>query len=228
MLPPKHLILDSTIDVSPFSDEIQHIYDVANSSRATTVKYHEHTTSAALFNLAPAYGQGREVYQHGQTVEEMPDAKEFPRIVSWLTEFVRAKQSALSRAQLVVLKPKMPVHKHTDVGLYYALRARYHLVLRSEGSTMHAGSEQKVFHTGDVFVFPNTITHWAYNEGDTDRIHLIFDVLPKSFFTLFIRFVYWLLVLNPRQVRESGAVPISFRKSWAHFLEAVSAIHGTR
>ena len=228
MMPPTHLTLDSHIDVLPFSDEIRHIYDVANSSRASTVKYHEHTTSAALFNLSPSYGQGREVYQHGQITEETPQVKEFPHIVSWLAEFVRAKRSVLSRAQLVVLKPKMPVHKHTDVGLYYALRARYHLVLRSEGSTMHAGNEQKIFHTGDVFVFPNTITHWAYNEGDTDRIHLIFDILPTSTFVLFVRFVYWLVVLNPHQTREGGAVPISFSKSWSHFQDAISAAHGKR
>ncbi|HVY73049.1 MAG TPA: aspartyl/asparaginyl beta-hydroxylase domain-containing protein [Candidatus Paceibacterota bacterium] len=228
MLPPKHLLLDSHIDVSPFSDEIRHIYDVADSTRAAQVKYHEHTVSAALFNLDLAKDQSREAYQHSQITVETPYTKEFPHIVSWVQGYAKAKHSVVSRAQMVVLKPKMPVHKHIDVGLYYALRARYHLVLSSEGSTMHAGNEQKVFHTGDVFVFPNTVMHWAYNEGDTDRIHLIFDLLPKSTLALCVRFIYWLVVLHPQQKRQKGVELINFSKAWKYFKDAVSFANGTR
>jgi len=35
---------------------------------------------------------------------------------------------------------------------------------------------------GELWWFDNNAMHEAYNDGDTDRIHMIFDLLPSSRF----------------------------------------------
>ncbi|MEM6676816.1 MAG: aspartyl/asparaginyl beta-hydroxylase domain-containing protein, partial [Pseudomonadota bacterium] len=60
-------------------------------------------------------------------------------------------------------------------------RGLYHFVLRSSaGSWMRAGDEEVRMQEGQLWWFDNNQMHEAHNDGDQDRIHLIFDMLPLA------------------------------------------------
>ena len=88
-------------------------------------------------------------------------------------------QSEVSRAKIVNLPPGGRVYPHIDRGEYYRYRDRYHLVLRSpHGSWLRAGDETVRMAEGELWWFDNKEMHEAMNDGDADRIHFIFDLLP--------------------------------------------------
>ena len=79
-----------------------------------------------------------------------------------------------------VLPAGRRVYPHIDRGEYYKVRNRYHFVLRSaDGSWLKAADEEVRMKEGEVWWFDNNQMHEAHNDGDQDRIHIIFDMLPS-------------------------------------------------
>jgi len=120
----------------------------------------------------------------------------FPRALAFMTEFAREMNCHLSRATIVRLKPKSQVLRHIDVGSYYFLRDRFHLVLQSSaGSVLMSGGEQVRMQEGELWWFDNKQYHEAYNESDEWRIHYIFDLLSADYSDLAVNPI--LLPLEP-------------------------------
>ena len=108
-------------------------------------------------------------------------SRRFPFACQFLTEIAQELDSRLSRAKIVCLPAGRRVYPHIDRGEYYAVRNRYHLVLRSSlGSWLKAGDEETRMHEGELWWFDNNQMHEAFNDGDQDRIHMIFDLLPEE------------------------------------------------
>jgi aspartyl/asparaginyl beta-hydroxylase (cupin superfamily) len=105
----------------------------------------------------------------------------FPRARAFITDVATELDADLSRAKIVCLPAGRKVYPHVDRGAYYRLRGRYHLVLKSSaGSWMRAGDEEVRMREGELWWFDNDQVHEAHNDGDEDRIHIIFDLLPAS------------------------------------------------
>lgn len=69
---------------------------------------------------------------------------------------------------------------HIDVGEYCAIRDRYHLVIDAPmGTEFVAGDEKVVMREGEFWWFDNKQQHHVKNLGDTPRVHLVFDLLPR-------------------------------------------------
>ncbi len=85
---------------------------------------------------------------------------------------------------IVSLPPGKQIYLHFDIGTYFFIRDRYHLVLQSQGSTMEVLGEQTTFREGELWWFSNKVHHRAMNNTDDFRIHVIFDALPKKNFGL--------------------------------------------
>ncbi len=99
--------------------------------------------------------------------------------------FIQAAADGLGglpgRAKIVNLPPGKRVYPHVDRGAYYLVHARFHLVLRStDGSMLRVGGETQRLQNGELWWFDNNKVHEAWNDGDENRIHLIFDVLPAA------------------------------------------------
>ena len=108
-------------------------------------------------------------------------ADRFPETVSILREFARELDGKPGRAKIALLPPAAKVLPHSDRGLYYKARDRYHFVLHSrDGSLLRAGDEEVRMQTGELWWFDNKAIHSATNESKHPRIHLIFDLLPNS------------------------------------------------
>lgn len=105
----------------------------------------------------------------------------YPLARKFLEEVAAQEDSILGRAKIVCLPAGKRVYPHIDRGAYYRARNRYHFVLRStKGSWLKAGDEEMRMHEGELWWFDNDQMHEAFNDGDEDRIHMIFDMLPRS------------------------------------------------
>jgi len=105
----------------------------------------------------------------------------FPAVVGFLEDTAREQNGELSRARIVNLPGGARVYPHVDRGEYYAPRDRYHLVLDApEDTTLEAGGECIHPKAGELWWFDNKQSHAAENPSSKDRIHLIFDLLPRE------------------------------------------------
>ena len=121
---------------------------------------------------------------------------------TFLESFAAEQQAEMGRAKIVRLMPGRRVYPHIDRGEYYRLRDRYHLILRSPtGSYLKSGDEEVRMREGELWWFDNDQMHEAYNDGDSDRIHLIFDLLPLSRYAE----AYGDAAPTPKLVRGSAA-----------------------
>ncbi|WP_310474796.1 aspartyl/asparaginyl beta-hydroxylase domain-containing protein [Sandarakinorhabdus sp.] len=104
----------------------------------------------------------------------------YPLACAFIERIATALDSELSRAKIVCLPAGHRVYPHTDRGEYYRLRNRNHLVLKSSlGSWLRSGDEDVRMREGELWWFDNDQLHEAHNDGDEDRIHIIFDLLPR-------------------------------------------------
>lgn len=105
----------------------------------------------------------------------------YPLARAFLTQFAEETDSLLGRAKVVLLPAGRRVYPHIDRGEYYRLRGRHHFVLASsDGSWMRAEEEEVRMREGELWWFDNNKVHEAANDGAHDRIHMIFDTLPRA------------------------------------------------
>jgi len=151
----------------------------AHRGRQEKVKVQREALAIPLRGLrASAIGnrQRRDVHESRWT----SGSQGYPLARAFLKTAARTLDGELSRAKIVSLPPSHRVYPHIDRGEYYRLRNRYHLVLKSSGSWMRAGEEEVRMRTGELWWFDNDQMHEACNDGEDDRIHLIFDLLPRG------------------------------------------------
>ncbi|MEM6905911.1 MAG: aspartyl/asparaginyl beta-hydroxylase domain-containing protein [Pseudomonadota bacterium] len=104
---------------------------------------------------------------------------QFPKVRSFLADTAAKLDCDLGRAKIVCLPAGRKVYPHIDRGAYYRLHGRYHFVLKSAlGSWFKAGDEDVRMQEGELWWFDNDQMHEATNDGNEDRIHIIFDLLP--------------------------------------------------
>lgn len=129
----------------------------------------------------------RKSCQYGRERRDVQESRwtggstQFPLIRHFLQSVAEDLDCDLGRAKLVALPAGRRVYPHIDRGRYYQLHDRYHLVLRSSlGSWLRAGDEEVRMQEGELWWFDNRQIHEAHNDGDEDRIHLIFDLLSPA------------------------------------------------
>ena len=177
-------LIKSNLDVQPYLDEIASVPNAweMNTSRQDKVAVQREAQAIPLRGIVKSKIGGRErrdVHESRYTTA----SQNFMRVRAFLETFAYEEDAELGRAKLVCLKPGHRVHPHIDRGEYYRVRDRYHLILRSSlGSYMKAGDEEMRMREGELWWFDNNAIHEAANDGDADRIHLIFDMLPRSRF----------------------------------------------
>ncbi|WP_193368602.1 aspartyl/asparaginyl beta-hydroxylase domain-containing protein [Pelagibius marinus] len=170
------------IDPQPLLDEIASIdgaWDVSTGRQAKIAVQRE-ALSIPLRGLRKSAIGGRkrrDVHESRWTT----GSKLYPLARRFLKDFALEQDALLSRAKIVCLPAGRRVYPHIDRGAYYAVRDRYHLVLRSAaGSWLKAGDEDVRMREGELWWFDNKQMHEAFNDGGQDRIHMIFDLLPRE------------------------------------------------
>lgn len=86
------------------------------------------------------------------------------------------------RVVISKLKANSSIAPHTDDGLYAKCHDRFHLVLESNPQVLfNSGDETINMVSGEIWWFDNMQTHSVYNNSDTDRIHIIVDILTDRY-----------------------------------------------
>ena len=98
-----------------------------------------------------------------------------------ILELMEEKTNGLvARAMLARLPPKSRVHPHRDSGRLFEISRRFHIPITTNPKCSVVVAGREVFmNTGECWEISNLRTHSAVNAGDTDRVHLIFDIIPK-------------------------------------------------
>lgn len=87
------------------------------------------------------------------------------------------KDSYCTRAIIACLPSKKEVKAHIDPGWPFSIQRRYCWVLKTNKlAIMNVGGKDFHFSEGEIWEFDNKSMHKAYNGGETDRIHMIFDL----------------------------------------------------
>ena len=173
------MIMDG-VDVRRFLDEIDSITGAweRNTGRQDKIAVQREAQAIPLRGLVKSKINGRErrdVHESRFTTS----SERFVRARRFLEEFAAGHHAEMGRARIVRLMPGRRVYPHIDRGEYYRVRDRYHLILQSPaGSYMKCGEEEIRMREGELWWFDNNVMHEAYNDGELERIHIIFDMLP--------------------------------------------------
>ncbi len=169
-------------DVAPLLEEISSVpkaWDLA-TGRQDKIRVQREAKAIPVRGIVKSKIQGRkrrDVHESRWT----STSTSFPRARKFLEDLAAETNSELSRGKIVLLPPGRRVHPHIDRGEYYRLRNRYHLILQSAaGSWMRAGDEEVRMQAGELWWFDNDQVHEAHNDGELDRIHFIFELLPRE------------------------------------------------
>ncbi len=173
-------LIRSCVAVSPFLDALSRVdsaWDL-QTGRQEKVRVQREAMSVPIRGLRKSclHGRARRDVQESRWTT---GSEKFPLVRHFLEGVAKDLDSTLGRAKLVSLPAGRRVYPHIDRGRYYQLHQRYHLVLRSaHGSWLRAGDEEVRMREGELWWFDNREIHEARNDGNEDRIHLIFDLLP--------------------------------------------------
>lgn len=172
----------SGIDPQPFLKEIESVDNAwaASTGRQEKIAVQREALAIPLRGLrksAIGNRERRDVHESRWTT----GSSAYPIARGFLTSFAEEQNSILGRAKIVCLPAGKRVYPHIDRGEYYKVRNRYHLVLRStQGSWLKTADEEIRMQEGELWWFDNNQMHEALNDGDQDRIHMIFDMLPAE------------------------------------------------
>ncbi|MEM9870585.1 MAG: aspartyl/asparaginyl beta-hydroxylase domain-containing protein [Pseudomonadota bacterium] len=172
----------SDVPVGPFLSEIARVDDAwANATgRQDKIAVQREALAIPLRGLRKSMLLGRarrDVHESRWTTGSV----NFPVARAFLEDVSVELDADLSRAKIVCLPAGKKVYPHIDRGEYYRFRGRYHFVLKSSaGSWLKAGDEEVRMHEGELWWLDNDQMHEAFNDGDQDRVHIIFDLLPAA------------------------------------------------
>lgn len=172
-------LIASNIDVSAIVAEIeeQEQYWQLDTSRQT--KTNEQSESETIFLRSGSPVPGVSLGDvHG--VRYTTSTAAFPVAAEFAQRFADSVNADLGRMLIVRLRPKGMVNEHYDSGENVSFWTRYHLVLKSDGSQMRACNERPTYYPGDLFWFNNEALHEAFNDSEDWRVHMMFDLKPRS------------------------------------------------
>jgi quercetin dioxygenase-like cupin family protein len=161
-------------DVSAIHKEVMGTYadfDV-DTRRQNEVAYHAQTKSYRL--TQGVLGGAKDIF-HTEGIEKTNFYDARPKCVEFLNEFTKAYGGDIARVSLVLLPSGADVTPHRDAGTYYEGKDRFHLVI--SGSYMvQVGTDVQRFSQGELWFFANKQVHSTRNNGQVERIAMIFDV----------------------------------------------------
>lgn len=116
-----------------------------------------------------------------------PMSERFPVADAFIEQLANGMNGSFGRAVITQLRPNGRIHPHIDDRLYWLLRDRYHLVIKSKtGSHFRSGDEEVRMQEGELWWFDPTVTHSVYNDSDEWRTHIVADIMSAHSFRSFM------------------------------------------
>ena len=171
------ILIEKDIDVTAIAAELQRNEAAWLADVSRQKKTHCQRETESIFLRAAKKTDPTQAVADIQETRDCLLSPQFPATMGWLAGVAVSQRGELGRALFAKLQPHGRVYPHIDHGSYYALRHRFHLVMKSQGSLMHCDGEEVVMQEGELWEFNNKKRHEASNTSSESRIHLIFDLL---------------------------------------------------
>lgn len=98
-----------------------------------------------------------------------------------VSKLLRSFNFTIGISRLMKLAPGYCVPVHSDTNEYWDDRVRIHIPLMTSDKVFFScGNEEVVMAEGEAWTFNNWIKHGVRNEGNRDRIHLVFDTKSSN------------------------------------------------
>jgi hypothetical protein len=125
---------------------------------------------------------------------KLPPTEETGKTIQPYTDYLLTDlfpDYSMFRSQIVCLKPGQNIYPHIDLRYYHTYGKRIHLPLQINDKSFHVHFDSNnnydmIFSKmseGVITDFDNITPHSAFNYGETDRIHIICDVVKNSVIT---------------------------------------------
>ena len=83
----------------------------------------------------------------------------------------------VGRIVVAKLNYNSSIGDHIDEGDYHKEFSRYHMVINTNDKVVFTCEDEKQhMPQGTIWWFNNRVTHNVYNDGDTDRTHIVVDI----------------------------------------------------
>jgi hypothetical protein len=168
-----------TFDVSEISKSVSRFDKewAIDTSRQHMFKEHKDTYTYMIQNFPLAWTPGSEV----KVEKRYADERHYLEIKELIEKLLVLNPGIVARVMYIKLPAKKNVPHHKDSGWYLSNVKRFHIpVLTNDKVSYTVNDELKFMKVGECWEINNTAYHSVFNDGDTDRVHLVVDIIPKE------------------------------------------------
>ena len=151
-----------------------------DTSRQELYSDHKNTNSYFIFEHSNNWKYGEEY----QAEYRCTDDNLFLMIEPIIKELEKIYDGRIAKCLFIRLPSKKDVKEHKDNGDYLNAVKRCHIAIETNEETFfYVNNEKKNMEVGDCWEINNMKSHYVKNDGETDRIHLLIDILPNDLFS---------------------------------------------
>lgn len=151
---------------------------LSDTSRQNTYQAHKETNSIFIYDYSADWKIG-EPY----SIQQKTDSKELIELVDPLIKYLeKIHDGRVAKTVFIKLPPAKNVHKHVDFGDYLESIRRHHVAIATNKDVAFIiNGKKKNMSVGEIWEVNNNKEHQVWNDGSTDRIHLMIDIIPNKF-----------------------------------------------
>lgn len=150
----------------------------ADPFRQTMFKAHQHTNNVYLTNIIES-----KLWNGIDTLEVVIVNKNLYDIAYPIIEGLEQRfNSKLARSMLIRLPASKKIQPHPDSGHYLMSVHRCHIPIQTNPEVMFTVGQTTInMQVGQGYEINNSKWHYVSNNGTTDRVHLLIDLLPNDY-----------------------------------------------
>lgn len=167
-------------DVSKILDHLLTYSDewFVDQERQTEYKVHKETNSIFIYDHTTNWFIGQKYDLKVNDSQSVMRELVSP-IIKSLESIHNGK---VGKCLFIKLPANKSVGEHTDKMDYLGAVRRHHIAITTnEDVTFFVNKESKNMKVGECWEINNSLPHSVENNGSTDRIHLLLDILPNQF-----------------------------------------------
>jgi hypothetical protein len=172
-------IFHGTCDVSEISKHLSkyHVEWFKNTFRQDEYHMHRDTKSIFIYDYPVSWSPGEKyLVEHSSEDNDL-----FQMVLPIIESLEKLHNGKVGKAVFINLPPFKNVDKHKDAGGYLESVRRHHIpIATNERVSFVIDGERKFMRVGEIWEVNNNKVHQVWNEGDTDRVHLLIDIIPNN------------------------------------------------
>ncbi len=172
-------IFHGTFDVSEIASHLDKTNNdwFKNTYRQDEYQMHRDTSSIFIYDYPVDWTPGSKY-----SVQKATDDDNLFSLISPAIEYLeKIHNGKVGKAVLIKLPPFKNVDKHKDVGNYLEAVRRNHIPIATNNKVSFViDGERQFMNVGEIWEVNNNKMHQVWNEGETDRVHLLIDIIPNN------------------------------------------------